>query len=120
MIAQLQHTAAHNGPIPPPAISELQAIANELSQQDGGAAAVPVIDSLQPTTAPEGTINMTVTGRNFSAQSVLCYGDVNQDTTVSPDLTQLTATFESGPPGTYDVNVHDPAGDANTMQFVVT
>ena len=120
VIAQLQHTAAHNGPIPPPAITELQAIANELAKQDGGAPAIPAIDSIEPTTAPEGTLVLVVTGRNFSAASVICYGDVNQQTQVKSDLTQLTATFESGPPGTYDVNVHDPAGDANTVQFVVT
>ena len=120
VITQLQHHAAHNAPVPPSAIKELQAVATVLAQDQGGAPATPVIDSIDPATAPEGTINMTVTGRNFSTQSVLCYGDVNQDTTVSPDLTQLTATFESGPPGIYDVNVHDPAGDANTMQFEVT
>ena len=106
VIAQLQHHAAHNAPVPPSAIKELQALATAIAQ--GPAPAMPVIDSLDPATAPEGTINMTVTGQNFSAASVLCYGDVNQTTTVSPDLTQLTATFESGAPGIYDVNVHDP------------
>ena len=119
VIAQLQHCATHNAAIPPSCIAELRSIATVIAQ-DGGAPTMPVIDSMQPTTAPEGTLVLVVTGRNFSAQSVLCYGDVNQNTTVSTDLTQLTATFESGPPGTYDVNVHDPAGDANTVQFVVT
>ena len=119
VIAQLNHSAAHNAAIPPGVLDELQSIAAALTQ-DEGAPTMPVIDSMQPTTAPEGTLVLVVTGRNFSPASVLCYGDVNQNTQVSTDLTQLTATFESGPPGTYDVNVHDPAGDANTVQFVVT
>ena len=119
VIAQLQHHAAHNAPVPQSTIKELQSIATALGQ-DGGAPAMPVIDSIEPTTGPEGTMTLTVTGQNFSPESVLCYGDINQDTTVSPDATQLTATFESGAPGIYDVNVHDPAGDSNTMTFEVT
>ena len=119
MIGELLHATAHNGPVPPTAVKELQSIAAALGQ-DEGAPAMPVIDSVDPATGPEGTINMTVTGRNFSPASILCYGDVNQDTTVSTDNTQLSATFESGAPGIYDVNVHDPAGDSNTMTFEVT
>ena len=80
VIAQLQHHAAHNAPVPQSAIKELQALATAIGQ--GPAPAMPVIDSVDPATAPEGTINMTVTGQNFSAESVICYGDVNQTTTV--------------------------------------
>ena len=118
VIADLQRASIHNAPVPSTVIKELHELAAVLAQ--GPAPAMPVIDSVDPATAPEGTINMTVTGQNFSAASVLCYGDVNQTTTVSSDLTQLTATFESGAPGIYDVNVHDPAGDSNTMTFEVT
>ena len=118
VIAQLEHCAAHNAAIPPGCLEELHAIAGEMGP--GPAPAIPVIDSMEPTTAPEGTVVLVVTGRNFSPASVICYGDVNQNTQVKSDNTQLTATFESGPPGIYDVNVHDPAGDANTVTFEVT
>ena len=119
VISDLQRHAAHNAPVPQTAIKELQLLAAEIAQGEP-APTMPVIDSIEPTTGPEGTMTLTVTGQNFSPASVLCYGDINQTTTVSTDNTQLSATFESGPPGTYDVNVHDPAGDSNTMQFEVT
>ena len=116
--AELQHHAAHNAPVPQRVIKELQSIATQLA--DYSAPTTPVITELTPTTAPEGTVVLVVTGWNFTPESVICYGDVNQNTQVKSDTTQLTATFESGAPGIYDVNVHDPAGDSNTMTFEVT
>ena len=118
MITQLQHHAAHNAPVPQSAIKELQSLATAIAQ--GSAPTTAVITALEPATAPEGTIVLVVNGWNFTAESVICYGDVNQNTQVSTDLTQLTATFESGPPGSYVVVVHDPAGDSNEMTFEVT
>ena len=118
VIAQLQHHAAHNAPVPPSVIKELQSIATAIAQ--GPAPTTAVITALEPSTAPEGTIVLVVSGWNFTAESVICYGDVSQNTQVKTDTTQLTATFESGPPGSYVVIVHDPAGDSNEMMFEVT
>ena len=115
--AELQHHAAHNAPVPQRVIKELQSIATQLA--DYSAPTTPVIVSVDPYSAAEGTIDLVVTGANFSPESVICYGDNNQETTVV-DATKLTATVESGAPGIYDVNVHDPAGDSNTMTFEVT
>ena len=115
---QLQYAASHNAAVSPDVINALYAIADEL--RHGAAPTMPVIDSLEPATAPEGTVVLVVSGQNFSAESVICYGDVNQNTQVKSDLTQLTATFESGAPGSYVVLVHDPAGDSNELMFDVT
>ena len=81
----------------------------------------PSIANLNPTTgsAAAGPILVTVTGANFSADSVVEINQVAQTTTfVSP--TSLTVSFDPSVAGTVTFTVRRGTEESNSVPFVVT
>jgi hypothetical protein len=82
------------------------------------ATTVPVITSLNSTSAPESS-SLTVNGTNFTTSSVVQFNGVNAQTTTFISDTQLTATIPEE--GSYNVTVADPAsGTSNGAGFTST
>lgn len=83
----------------------------------GPPSTVPVIDSVSPTSGPLPDAVITVTGQNFTDNSVIFCG-IQRTTTRSGN--QLTATISAQEAGSVTLFVHDDTGDSNTKQFTFT
>jgi IPT/TIG domain len=76
----------------------------------------PVVTSLSPAYTNTGSQNLSVRGNGFTSGSKIVFDGTEMSNTVFKDAGWLQSMV-SAPPGTYDVLVHDAAGDSNAMQF---
>jgi len=89
--------------------------------EPGGAdpASVPHIDSLAPTSGPLPQTFVSVSGRNFTIDSVIVFNGAPLSTAFV-SATLVRAELASDAAGSYPVIVRGPAGDSNTALFTFT
>jgi len=86
---------------------------------------VPVLSSIAPNTGVQGSsVNVTLTGSNFTPQTTLRLGgNASQSNVVVVSSTQMTATFilpAASSIGAHNVYVVNAAGSSNILVFNVT
>jgi hypothetical protein len=82
--------------------------------------AVPVIDSMSPTTGPLPAVSLRIAGQNFTAASVVVFDGEPQATSFNAPAEVVAVFTYDGVPGTYPVLVRDVAGDSNAVSFTFT